>query len=142
MTAGAPIRVLIADDQLLVRSGFKMLLDSADDLVVVGAASTGVEAVQLVRDLKPDVVLMDIRMPEMDGIEATRVIANDPETASVRVLVLTTFELDEYIFEALRAGASGFLLKDTDPGSSQAGSRCSPRVSHVASSLSTSVDPQ
>jgi len=115
MNSGAAIRVLIADDQLLVRSGFKMLLDSADDLVVVGAASTGVEAVELVRELKPDVVLMDIRMPQMDGIEATRIIAGDPDTAGVRVLVLTTFELDEYIFEALRAGASGFLLKDTDP---------------------------
>lgn len=115
MTSGIPIRVLIADDQLLVRSGFKMLLDSADDLTVVGAASTGTEAVALVRELKPDVVLMDIRMPQMDGIEATRLIASDPETSGVRVLVLTTFELDEYIFEALRAGASGFLLKDTDP---------------------------
>jgi DNA-binding NarL/FixJ family response regulator len=114
-TSGTPIRVLIADDQALVRSGFKMLLDSADDLEVVGAAATGIETVALVRELLPDVVLMDIRMPEMDGIEATRRIADDPTTAGVRVLVLTTFELDEYIFESLRAGASGFLLKDTDP---------------------------
>lgn len=109
------IRVLIADDQALVRTGFKMLIDSADDLVVIGAASSGVETLALVRELLPDVVLMDIRMPEMDGIEATHHIANDPALAGVRVLVLTTFELDEYIFEALHAGASGFLLKDTDP---------------------------
>jgi len=115
MTGNRPIRVLVADDQALVRSGFKMLIDSAQDLEVVGTASTGVEAVQRVCELMPDVVLMDIRMPEMDGIEATRLIAHDPEAANVRVLVLTTFELDEYIFEALRAGASGFLLKDTDP---------------------------
>ncbi|TDB37920.1 MAG: response regulator transcription factor [Actinobacteria bacterium] len=112
---GAKIRVLIADDQALVRTGFKMLIDSADDLMVVGTASTGVETIALVRELLPDVVLMDIRMPEMDGIEATQRIADDPELAGVRVLVLTTFELDEYIFEALHAGASGFLLKDTDP---------------------------
>jgi len=115
MTGQRPIRVLVADDQALVRSGFKMLIDSASDLEVVGTASTGAEAVTQVQALAPDVVLMDIRMPEMDGIEATRLIAGDPDAAHVRVLVLTTFELDEYIFEALRAGASGFLLKDTDP---------------------------
>jgi DNA-binding NarL/FixJ family response regulator len=108
-------RVLIADDQALVRSGLRMLVDSAQDLAVVGEASTGLEAVARSKELTPDVVLMDIRMPEMDGIEATGALAEDSETASVRVLVLTTFELDEYVFRALRAGASGFLLKDTDP---------------------------
>ncbi|TLM96088.1 MAG: response regulator transcription factor [Actinobacteria bacterium] len=109
------MRVLVADDQSLVRSGFRMLVDSASDLEVVGEASSGAEAVSLARELRPDVVLMDIRMPGMDGIEATRALGADPDTAGVRVLVLTTFDLDEYVFEALRAGASGFLLKDTDP---------------------------
>ncbi|PKQ15312.1 MAG: DNA-binding response regulator [Actinobacteria bacterium HGW-Actinobacteria-7] len=111
----SPLRVLVADDQALVRSGFHMLVESADDLTVVGEAANGVEALELSRSLTPDVVLMDIRMPGMDGIEATRQIIADPATAGVRVLVLTTFELDEYVFQALRAGASGFLLKDTDP---------------------------
>jgi len=115
MTETSPIRVLIADDQALVRSGLKMLVDSAPDLEVVGEAGTGAEAVAAARELAPDVVLMDIRMPLMDGIEATRALAADPATAEVRVLVLTTFDLDEYVFDALRAGASGFLLKDTDP---------------------------
>jgi len=107
------IRVVIADDQHLVRSGFQLLIDAAEDCEVVGEAETGIEAVALAAELKPDVVLMDIRMPEMDGIEATRRIASGAETEDVRVLVLTTFDLDEYVFEALRAGASGFLLKDT-----------------------------
>ncbi len=111
----APLRVLVADDQALVRSGFHMLVDTAEDLIVVGEAADGNEALELARELTPDVVLMDIRMPGMDGIEATRQIVSDPATAGVRVLVLTTFDLDEYVFEALRAGASGFLLKDTDP---------------------------
>ncbi len=109
------IRVLIADDQALLRGSFKLLVDSAPGLTVVGEASDGVEAVALARRERPDVVLMDIRMPEMDGIEATRRICGTPETAAVRVLILTTFDLDEYVFAALRAGASGFLLKDTRP---------------------------
>jgi len=109
------IRVLVADDQALVRGGFRVLLDSATDLEVVGEAADGAEAVALAREVSPDVVLMDIRMPTMDGIEATRAIVADEATAHTRVLILTTFDLDEYVYEALRAGASGFLLKDTDP---------------------------
>jgi len=108
------IRVLLVDDQPVVRAGFRVLLDLADDLTVVGEAANGREAIDLVRRAKPDVVLMDVRMPGMDGIEATAAIASDPELVSVRVIVLTTFELDEYVFGALRAGASGFLLKDLD----------------------------
>ncbi len=115
MSESTSIRVLIADDQSLVRSGLRMLVDSADDLEVVGEAGDGLEAVAQARELDPDVVLMDIRMPGMDGIEATRALTEDPATAGVRVLVLTTFDLDEYVFRALRAGASGFLLKDTFP---------------------------
>ncbi|WP_030258369.1 MULTISPECIES: response regulator [Streptomyces] len=109
------IRVLLADDQLLVRAGFRALLDLQDDLTVVGEADDGEAALQLARDLVPDVVLMDVRMPRMDGLEATRRIAEDPALSSVRVVVLTTFELDEYVFEALRSGAAGFLVKDTEP---------------------------
>jgi len=115
VSSDAPVRVLIADDQALVRSGLRMLVDSAADLEVVGEAGSGAEAIARSVELSPDVVLMDIRMPEMDGIEATLMLAKNPATASVRVLVLTTFDLDEYVFRALRAGASGFLLKDTDP---------------------------
>jgi len=111
----APIRVLVADDQALVRGGFRVLVDSAPDLVTVGEAADGAEAIAMTGALAPDVVLMDIRMPVTDGIEATRAIASDPATAATRVLILTTFDLDEYVYEALRAGASGFLLKDTDP---------------------------
>ena len=111
----APIRLLIADDQALVRSGLRMLVASADDMEIVGEAATGLAAVSLTSELLPDVVLMDIRMPEMDGVEATRRICADSATQDVRVLVLTTFDLDEYVFSALRAGASGFVLKDTDP---------------------------
>jgi DNA-binding NarL/FixJ family response regulator len=109
------IRVAIADDQALVRHGFSVIVDSAPDLEVVGEAADGREAVQVVREARPDVVLMDIRMPEMDGLEATRQLTADPDTAAARILILTTFDLDEYVYDALRAGASGFLLKDTMP---------------------------
>jgi DNA-binding NarL/FixJ family response regulator len=109
------IRVAVADDQALVRSGFAVLLRSAGDIDVVGEASDGREAVALVERARPDVMLMDIRMPDMDGLEATRRITSNDATASTRVLILTTFDLDEYVFEALHAGASGFLLKDTLP---------------------------
>jgi DNA-binding NarL/FixJ family response regulator len=108
-------RVVIADDQVLVRTGFSVIVDSAADLEVVGEASDGAEAVEVVRATTPDVVLMDIRMPVMDGLEATRRITGDPATAASRVVILTTFDLDEYVYDALRAGASGFLLKDTLP---------------------------
>ncbi|MET8338252.1 response regulator transcription factor [Streptosporangium canum] len=110
------IRVLVADDQALLRGSFRLLVDTAPDLTAVGEAATGAEAVGLARSERPDVVLMDVRMPEMDGIEATRRICGSADTASVRVLMLTTFDLDEYVYAALRAGASGFLLKDTPPG--------------------------
>jgi DNA-binding NarL/FixJ family response regulator len=109
------IRVLLADDQGLVRAGFRALLEDADDVEVVGEAGDGAAAVDLARSTRPDVVLMDIRMPVLDGLEATRRIVADELLVGVRVLVLTTFELDEYVFEALAAGASGFLLKNTDP---------------------------
>ena len=109
------IRVGVVDDQALVRSGFAVLLRSADGIDVVGEGSDGLQAVELARRTRPDVMLMDIRMPEMDGLEATRRITSDDATASTRVLILTTFDLDEYVVEALRAGASGFLLKDTLP---------------------------
>jgi DNA-binding NarL/FixJ family response regulator len=110
-----PLRILLADDQALVRAGFGALLDAEDDLAVVGAAADGEEAVALARDLTPDVVLMDVRMPRLDGLQATARITADPGCAATKVLVLTTFELDEYVFGALRAGASGFLLKDVEP---------------------------
>ncbi|MGW6390234.1 response regulator [Streptomyces sp. NPDC055103] len=109
------IRVLLADDQSLVRAGFRALLDAQPDIEVAGEAADGAEAVERVRALRPDVVLMDIRMPRLDGLEATRHITDDPDLAGVRVVMLTTFELDEYVFEAIRAGASGFLVKDTEP---------------------------
>jgi DNA-binding NarL/FixJ family response regulator len=109
------IRVLVADDQTLVRAGFRVLVESAPDLEVVGEAGDGVEAVELARRELPDVVLMDIRMPVMDGLEATRRIVALDRAEGIRVLVLTTFDLDEYVYEALQAGASGFLLKDTPP---------------------------
>ncbi|MCX5195284.1 response regulator transcription factor [Streptomyces sp. NBC_00249] len=109
------IRVLLADDQLLVRAGFRALLDAQPDIEVVGEAADGDGAVRLVRELRPDVVLMDIRMPVLDGLAATRAITGEPELAAVRVVMLTTFELDEYVFEAIRSGASGFLVKDTEP---------------------------
>jgi DNA-binding NarL/FixJ family response regulator len=109
------IRVVLADDQPLVRAGFAMILDAETDIEVVGEADDGAAAVDQVRCLRPDVVLMDIRMPGVDGLEATRRIIGDDTLGTVRVLVLTTFELDEYVFEALRAGASGFLVKHTQP---------------------------
>jgi DNA-binding NarL/FixJ family response regulator len=105
-----PIRVLVADDQQLLRSGFRAILDSEDDIEVVGEADDGVQAVQLAADLNPDVVLMDIRMPNLDGLAATELIVARPD--SPRVVVLTTFDLNEYVYRALRSGASGFLLKD------------------------------
>jgi DNA-binding NarL/FixJ family response regulator len=109
------IRVLIADDHALVRAGFRTLVESEDDLELVGEAATGREVLDLVRKVRADVVLMDIRMPELDGIEATQQIAADEDLAGVRVLILTTFDHDEHVLAALRAGASGFLVKDTDP---------------------------
>jgi len=109
------IRVLLADDQALLRGAFKVLLASEPDMEVVGEAADGQEAINQVRALRPDVVLMDIRMPRLDGLEATRAIARDPDLASTHVLILTTFEGDEYVFEAIRAGASGFLLKECEP---------------------------
>ncbi len=109
------IRVLLADDQELVRAGFQALLDAQDGIEVVGSAVDGREAVGLARKLKPDVILMDIRMPVLDGLQATREIASDGSLNSVRIVILTTFELDEYVFDAIRAGAAGFLVKDTKP---------------------------
>jgi len=109
------IRVVVADDQALVRSAFTVLLKTADDIEVVGEANDGREAVDVVTRERPDVVLMDIRMPQTDGLEATRRITADDRLANTKVLILTTFDLDEYVFEALRAGASGFLLKDALP---------------------------
>ena len=109
------IRVLLADDQALVRAGFHALLSRAEDIEVVGEAADGVEAVELARARRPEVVLMDVRMPRLDGIAATERICADPELAGTHIIVITTFELDEYVHSALRAGASGFLLKDLEP---------------------------
>ncbi|MFD3499221.1 response regulator [Streptomyces sp. NPDC058676] len=109
------IRVLLADDQKLLRVGFRSILDDEDDIEVVGEAANGTEAVRLARELRPDIVLMDIRMPEEDGLSATRRIVDDERLAEVRVLILTTFDVDDYVYGALRAGASGFLVKDTEP---------------------------
>ncbi len=109
------IRVLLADDQALIRAGFRVLLEAADGIEVVGEAEDGVQAVELARRQRADVVLMDIRMPGVDGLEATRRIEADERLAGVKVLILTTFESDEYVYEALHAGASGFLVKDTEP---------------------------
>jgi DNA-binding NarL/FixJ family response regulator len=109
------IRVLLADDQALIRAGFRALLDHTDDIIVVGEATDGEQAVSLAAATRPDVVLMDIRMPGTDGLEATRRIAGSSDLADVRVLMVTTFESDEYVYEALRSGASGFVVKDTEP---------------------------
>ncbi len=109
------MRVLIADDQRLVRAGFRMILNTQPDIDIVGEASNGLEAIASTASLRPDVVLMDIRMPEIDGIEATRQIINDAGELRTHVLMLTTFDLDEYVYDDLRAGASGFLLKDVPP---------------------------
>jgi DNA-binding NarL/FixJ family response regulator len=109
------IRVLLADDQAAVRGGFAALINSEDGMEVTGEAANGREAVDLTRHLLPHVVVMDIRMPVLDGLEATRLICSDPTLAATRVLVLTTFDLDEYVYKTLRAGASGFLLKDAGP---------------------------
>ena len=109
------ISVLLADDQALVRAGFRVLLEAQSDITVVGEAADGQEAVELARVHAPDIVLMDIRMPRLDGLEATREITGDAALSGVKVVILTTFELDEYVYEALRAGASGFLVKDTEP---------------------------
>jgi DNA-binding NarL/FixJ family response regulator len=109
------IRILLADDQMLVRAGFRALLDAEDGFEVIGEAADGEHAVKLAREHRPDVVLMDIRMPGLDGLEASRRILGDPALAGIRIVILTTFESDEYIFEALRLGASGFLVKDTEP---------------------------
>ena len=107
-------RLLLADDQELMRMGFRMVMDTQEDLTIVGEVANGLEAVDATRRLKPDVVLMDVRMPEMDGVQATRLIVE--AGSSARIIILTTFDLDEYVYAALRAGASGFLLKDTPPG--------------------------
>jgi len=117
------VRVLIADDQQLVRTGLRMILDAEPDIDVVGEATNGHEAVAMTRQLQPDVVLMDIRMPELDGIEATRRVVQRDGDTSTRVLMLTTFDLDEYVYDALRAGASGFLLKDAPANQLAAGVR-------------------
>jgi DNA-binding NarL/FixJ family response regulator len=117
------IGVVIADDQALVRGGFRVLVDSAKDMEVLGEAGNGAEAIALALQYVPDIVLMDIRMPVLDGIEATRRIKTDPATAHVKVLILTTFDLDDYVYAALRGGASGFLLKDTAPEDLLAGIR-------------------
>ena len=109
------ISVVIADDQALVRGGFRALLDAQDDIVVTGEAADGDEAVRLALELRPDVVLMDIRMPGLDGLAATRRIATDERLANVKIVILSTFDLDEYVFEAIRSGANGFLVKDTEP---------------------------
>ena len=139
------IRVALADDQELVRAGFAALLDAEDDIDVVGEAADGEQAVLLAARCAPDVLLMDIRMPGVDGIEATRRIASRPDLASVHVVILTTFDLDEYVFEGLRAGAAGFLVKDTrrrradpgGPGSGQRGGAPCPPPSPGASSPSS-----
>jgi DNA-binding NarL/FixJ family response regulator len=131
------IRVLIADDQALIRAGFRAVIDSAEDLTVVAEAANGREAIDLARQCDPDVVLMDIRRPEMDGLAATRAIVSDPALASSRILILTTFEIEEYVFEALRAGASGFLSKSVEPADLLAGIRVIARGDSLLSPVAT-----
>jgi len=114
-TEPTPIRIVVADDQALVRGGFAALLDAQDDMEVVGEAADGDEAIARVLEQRPDIVLMDIRMPGTDGLAATQRIAGDPALAETKVIILTTFDLDEYVFDAIRAGASGFLVKHTEP---------------------------
>lgn len=117
------IRIVLVDDQALLRAGFRALIEAEADLEVVGEAANGHEALEAIRQWRPDVVLMDIRMPGMDGLAATRVIGTDPSLIGTRVIILTTFDLDEYVFEAVRQGASGFLVKDTEPADLLAGIR-------------------
>ncbi|WP_433519718.1 response regulator transcription factor [Nonomuraea sp. CA-143628] len=131
------VKVLLADDQALVRAGFRVLIDSAPDLTVVGEAANGHDAVRLARETMADVVLMDIRMPGMDGLAATREITGDAATAGIRVLVLTTFEIDEYVFAALQAGASGFLGKSVEAGELQEAIRVVARGDALLSPLAT-----
>src|SRR5690606_17749384 len=123
MTADRSLRVLIADDQQLVRAGFRLILQAEDDIEVVGEAGDGAEAVQLAAELEPDVVLLDVQMPGVDGLEAARRILAEGVGAQPKVLMLTTFDLDEYVYEAMRVGASGFLLKDTPAEQLAAGVR-------------------
>ncbi|GLY42907.1 DNA-binding response regulator [Amycolatopsis sp. NBRC 101858] len=123
MSGGPRTRILVCDDQALMRTGYVTILSAQEDFEVVGEAGDGIEAVRQARRLRPDVVVVDVRMPRLDGIEATRQIAGPDAADQVKVLVVTTFNLDEYVFEALRAGASGFLLKDTPPGDVIAGVR-------------------
>ncbi len=117
------IRVVLVDDQALLRAGFRALIEAEDDILVVGEAPDGRGALDVIAAQKPDVVLMDIRMPELDGLEATRILMSNPALEGVRVVILTTFDLDEYVFEAVRIGASGFLVKDTEPAELLAGIR-------------------
>lgn len=117
------ISVVLVDDQALLRAGFRALIESEDDLDVVGEASDGREALEVIRRVKPDVVLMDIRMPGLDGLDATRALGSDSDLAGTKIIILTTFDLDEYVFEAVRLGASGFLVKDTEPVDLLAGIR-------------------
>ncbi|WP_152520863.1 response regulator transcription factor [Nocardiopsis halophila] len=147
--AGGPVRVVLADDQALVRMGLRVLIEEEDGLEVAGEAADGREAVDLARGVRPDVLLMDVRMPEVDGIRALKEIASDPELSGTRVVVLTTFELDEYVFEALRAGAAGFLIKDSPPEellrairlAAEGGSLLSPSVTRRVISAFTSSAP-
>ena len=149
------IKVVLADDQALVRAGFRALLDADPEIEMVGEASDGATAVQIVTQTRPDVVLMDIRMPGTDGLAATERICATPDLAHVRVIILTTFELDEYVFEALRVGASGFLVKDTEPAELLASIKAVARgdaalspsvtrrlIDHVGERVRATIDPE